>query len=288
MLCNDNSICNPIEKRYIYPFKRQHVYSDIIFITDPICSHCWAIEPVWRRLILNYSLRVRYIHGGLLPGWQNFGDPGNGISKPQDVVPHWLSVEQQYQQPINPNVWLTDPISNSYILCKALIAIRLLQPEKESQYLRAMREKIFLYGKNMAKHYELETLAKELDVDTKAFNSIFGGTQVEYLFYQEKGEMSVLGARGFPTLIFKGETHQFSLSGSMSYEQLENQFLRTKESPPPRKQLSPKEKLLQFSTWTLREATEVLQCEATEAQILLSACGFEYVDNRKWCYWKLP
>ncbi|WP_196139347.1 DsbA family protein [Aliikangiella sp. G2MR2-5] len=249
---------------------------NVIFVTDPICSHCWAIEPVWRRLTLNYEINVRYIHGGLLPGWKNFGDPGNGISKPEDVIPHWQQVAAHYGQPIDPSVWINDPIDNSYVLCQAAITVRQLRPELESVFVRLMREQIFLFGKNPSKIELLTRLVSDLGLNTELFFETLDSQNLKHTFSLEQAEMVRLGAKGFPSLLFLGDSIS-SLSGSRSYLQLEAAIASMGSRKPARKNLSNIEKLAAFNSWTSQEASEVFQLSISEVESFLATQGLEPV-----------
>lgn len=64
---------------------------DIYYVTDPICSHCWALEPVLRRFQLQFGSYFKFhtVMGGLLEKWSDTPvDPANGKSGPADVVAH--------------------------------------------------------------------------------------------------------------------------------------------------------------------------------------------------------
>src|SRR5689334_9454281 len=56
----------------------------ITYYTDPLCCWSWGFEPQWRRLLFEYqgSINHRYCMGGLLPGWKNYHDPINNVSRP--------------------------------------------------------------------------------------------------------------------------------------------------------------------------------------------------------------
>lgn len=46
----------------------------VTYVTDPICSACWAMEPAWRAVEYTYGdrLDVRHVYGGLLPSGEGF------------------------------------------------------------------------------------------------------------------------------------------------------------------------------------------------------------------------
>lgn len=41
----------------------------LYYVIDPICSHCWALEPVLRRFEKQYGQYIKFqtVMGGLLP-----------------------------------------------------------------------------------------------------------------------------------------------------------------------------------------------------------------------------
>lgn len=55
----------------IIDFSQPREKVDLYYVTDPICSHCWALEPVLRRFVMEYGayLNVRTVMGGLLNNW---------------------------------------------------------------------------------------------------------------------------------------------------------------------------------------------------------------------------
>lgn len=261
-----------------------HIEHQVIFVTDTICSHCWAIEPAWRRLLLSYDIKARFIHGGLLPGWAGFADSGNAISKPTDVIPHWEHVAQASGQPIDASVWADDPLSNSYILCKAAIAVRLLKPQLESLFVRKMREWVFLDAVNIAKTAVLADCAEAIGIERESFLTLLDCEKVDNIFTAERREMQLLGARGFPSLIFLGDDSTV-LVGARPYQQLEAALLRNSKQQPQKRHLSDEQKLKAFDTWTLTEASEVLQAQPQQAQQQLKAFGFAETDVKAGTLW---
>ncbi|WP_448567241.1 DsbA family protein [Thalassotalea ganghwensis] len=285
-LCNDELGCViPNIVNTSSTSTTQNKIADIIFVTDPICSHCWAIEPMWRRLTLNYHIKVSYIHGGLLPGWEGFGDAGNGISKPTDVIPHWIHVAEYYKQPIDPSVWKNDPIDNSYILCKAAIAVRLLVPALESAFVRYLRERIFLYAQNVAKESDLLACVNAFNIDTKAFLATLASKEVAQIFKNEQQEMVAMGARGFPSLIFNG-VNKAVIAGSQSYLHLEQALHHCFGDDIKLKELTDNEKINAYPSWTLREACEALQISESKAKQLLIEHGFDKTNIAGSEFWQ--
>jgi putative protein-disulfide isomerase len=197
----------------------------IVYFTDPICSSCWGIEPQLRRLKLEYgaNFEIEYRMGGLLKDWSyNSG----GISKPGDVAHHWDEVSLYYEMPIDGDVWLEDPLASSYPASIAFKAAQIQNKEKAIQYLRRIREMVFLEKKNIAKFEILQKAALEVGLDTEKFKADYEGTAKE-LFYEDLEVTRKYGVRGFPTLFLSNQkNNQVVINGFQPYQNFENAILQ--------------------------------------------------------------
>jgi putative protein-disulfide isomerase len=172
----------------------------VVYFTDPICSSCWGIEPQLRKLQLEYGdqIEFEYRMGGLLPDWSyNSG----GISKPSDVAHHWDEVSKYYNMPIDGDVWLEDPLHSSYPPSIAFKAAQMQDKEKAKNFLRRIREMVFLEKKNITKWEHITAAANEVGLDTEKFKQDFENN-TQLLFQSDLEFAKKLGVRGFPTLIF--------------------------------------------------------------------------------------
>ncbi len=192
----------------------------IIYYTDPICSSCWGIEPQLRRLKLEYGndIEVDYRMGGLLPDWTyNSG----GISKPSDVAHHWDEVSAHYNMPIDGDVWLEDPLSSSYPPSIAFKAAQLQDKQKAIEFLRVLREMLFLQKKNITKWEVVEVAAKKVGLDTKQLKEDYEG-KAKQLFQDDLEYGRKLGVRGFPSIfITNGEGASEFVYGFRPYSNFE-------------------------------------------------------------------
>lgn len=172
----------------------------VIYYTDPICSSCWGIEPQLRKLKLEYgdAVEIDYRMGGLLPNWSyNSG----GIGKPSDVAHHWDEVSVHYDMPIDGDLWLEDPLDSSYPPSIAFKAAQMQDNDKAIQFLREIRELVFLKKKNIAKWEHIEVAAKKVGLDIVQFKADFEGP-AKTLFDEDLALGRELGVRGFPTMFF--------------------------------------------------------------------------------------
>lgn len=197
----------------------------IIYFTDPICSSCWGIEPALRRLKLEYGevVEIEYHMGGLLPSWDVYNS-GN-ISKPSDVAHHWDEVSLHYDMPIDGDVWQEDPLPSSYPPSVAFKAAQLQDGQKAIQFLRRIREMVFLEKKNITKWEHLEHAAKQVGLNVEQFKADYEG-RAQTLFQEDLNLARSLNVRSFPTLIFSdAEEQKLVLKGVRPYEHFEQTLL---------------------------------------------------------------
>lgn len=248
----------------------------ILYATDPICSHCWAMEPAWRKLLYHYGqhVTVRHIYGGLLPGWEGFADVANGIRRPADVAPHWADVARHYGQPIQPSVWLTDPVASSYPPSIAAHTVRLLDPSKEEAFLRRMREAVFLDGRNIARPEVQAECAAAAGVDPNLFTRLLEAGAGKAPFERDLAEVRTLPVRGFPTLIMVDANGKGAvLGGTQPFARLEEALLRLSGLPASRRKVTTAEALAAYRSGTLKEFAELLEQSPDEAAGALRQAG---------------
>lgn len=197
----------------------------ILYFTDPICSSCWGIEPQLRRLKLEYGAQfeIEYRMGGLLPSWEVYNS--GSISKPSDVAHHWDEVSQHYEMPIDGDVWLEDPLPSSYPPSIAFKAAQMQDEKKAIQFLRRIREMVFLEKKNICQWAHLEQAALQVGLDAAQMKTAIEGKAKER-FQEDLTLAQSLGVRSFPTLIFSDADQQrLVLKGVRPYEQFEQTLL---------------------------------------------------------------
>lgn len=193
----------------------------IIYFTDPICSACWSIEPQLRKLLLEYGniINLEYHMGGLLPSWDVYS--AGAISKPSDVAHHWEEMSKHFGMPIDGDVWLKDPLASSYPSCIAVKAAELQGTVKGANFLRRIREMVFLENKNISKWEHLRQAAADCGIDTAQFADDYNG-RAQQLFRDDLTLARAYGVRGFPALYFRDSlNNQTTLYGFHPYSDFE-------------------------------------------------------------------
>lgn len=262
----------------------------ITYVTDPICSACWILEPAWRSLTERYRdlIDVRHVYGGLLRGWQGFHDAGNGIRRPEDVAHHWDEFSERSGQPINSSVWWSDPLDSSYPPSIALAAVRLLAPEAEEAFLRRMREELFLNGRNIARPEVLDELVTELGLPVAPYRELVEKGAATAEFERDLVLTHELGARGFPTLILEGPDGRIKLHGWLGQDRLEEAFLSVSGAARRSPIASVREAMDRLGTGTSLEYAALTGQSVASVERQLAEAGAELRTAGKGKVWSPP
>ncbi len=219
---NDDDIPVPlIPNREDYSIAARKKPIQVLYFTDPICSTCWIIQPLLRKLTLEYGkyINIEYRMGGLLPSWENYNK--GKIRQPSDAAQHWEEVCILHEMPLDGDIWEEDPLPSSYPPSIAFKAAQMQDTYKAILFLRRIKEMVFLEKKNIIRWEFLEKAAFEVGLDSARLLRDFDGKAKE-LFREDLIMAAELGVRSFPTLFFRnGVPVQFTIQGFQPYQNFE-------------------------------------------------------------------
>ena len=234
------------------------------------------MEPAWRRFLYLYGehVGVTHLYGGLLRGWEGFRDSA-GIEKPADIPPHWDEVAERYGQPIDASVWHTDPLASSYPASVAAHAVRAIAPEREEDYLRRIRQALFLEARNIARPEVLVACAADIGLDPAHFETALADPASEAAFAADLAARAQFGIRGFPTLLVAGPASErpWVMRGSQPFSRLQLALEAALGELPPAREVSAEAVLSAYGSGTTREFSEVLQLDEEAAEAALHQAG---------------
>lgn len=193
-------------------FNKAEKKIDIYYVTDPICSHCWAIEPTLRRFTEQYGqyFNLHTVMGGLLEKWHGGPiDPANGINGPADVAGHWQEVGEQSRMPIDGSLMIDNPVQSSFPPSRVFKIIQKHHGEEKAfEYLRRSREALFAFNENIGEKAVLVKIINEMNLDGEAIVTEADEKIGHVLLNEDFALTRSLGARGFPTIIMVNEENQ--------------------------------------------------------------------------------
>ncbi len=243
----------------------------ILYFTDPICSTCWIIQPLLRKLQLEYGefINIEYRMGGLLPSWNNYNK--GKICKPLDAAKHWEEMCTIHQMPLDGDIWIEDPLKTSYPPSIAFKAAQMQDNSKALLFLRRIKEMVFLEKKNIIKSEYLENAAFEVGLDSALLLRDIEGRAQEY-FLNDLELKKKYEVNSFPTLIFfDNNDNQVTLKGLQPYEKFEEVILGF--MPLIRKKVintDPTQLFNHFSTLTNKEFEMLSNLKKEEAAKFLN------------------
>ncbi|WP_102029129.1 DsbA family protein [Salirhabdus sp. Marseille-P4669] len=229
---------------------------DLYYVTDPICSHCWALEPTLRRFLQQYGhyINIHTVMGGLLEKWGGGPvDPANGIFGPQDVAGHWREVGEHYRMPIDGSLMINNPVQSSFPPSRVFKVIQKHHGDENAfTYLRRAREALFAFNQNIGETSVMIDIVNELGLNGESIVKEAESQIGQQLLQEDFALTAKLGARGFPTIIMVNEDNKgVKIVGSRSLEYyvsgltkiLNGEEVKPKQQPPLSKLLA-QEKLL--------------------------------------------
>ncbi|PIC80926.1 dithiol-disulfide isomerase [Sporosarcina sp. P18a] len=208
MICDmETGVCGDAgnEEMEIIDFNQSAKKINLYYVTDPICSHCWAIEPVLRRFVEQYGsyFNMHTVMGGLLEKWHDGPiDPANGIYKPADVAGHWREVGEHARMPIDGSVMIDDPVQSSYPPSRVFKIIQKnYNDAMASDYLRRTREELFVFNQNISERSVMIEIVNTLGLDGEAIIDEAEQPIGQQLLNGDFALARSLGATGFPSII---------------------------------------------------------------------------------------
>lgn len=229
---------------------------ELYYVTDPICSHCWALEPVLRRFKEQYGHYFNFhtVMGGLLEKWGDGPvDPANGISGPADVAGHWREVGELTRMPIDGSLMIDNPVQSSFPPSRVYKVIQKnYKDELAIDYLRRAREALFAFNRNISDSSVMIDIVNQLGLDGEAIIKEAEQPSGHQLLNEDFSLARNLGVRGFPTIIMANEENKgLKIVGSRpleyyvsALEQILNEEELQPKKQPALSQLLEQEKLL--------------------------------------------
>jgi putative protein-disulfide isomerase len=215
MICDlETGVCGVAgqEEMELIDFNQPKKSIEVYYVTDPICSHCWAIEPLLRRFKEQYGHYFNFhpVMGGLLEKWHDGPiDPANGIYKPADVAPHWREVGLHSRMPIDGSLMIDNPVQSSFPPSRVYKVIQKQYNDALAyEYLRRAREALFAFNQNISDLHVMIEIVNLLGLDGEAIVKEAEQPAGQKLLNEDFGLARSLGVRGFPTIIIINEDNK--------------------------------------------------------------------------------
>lgn len=192
----------------------------LYYAHDPMCSWCWAFRPVLTEVLnkIPDSIEVKYLVGGLAPDSQVPMDEETQAM----IRHHWLTIiERVPGTRFNFDFWDTNtPKRSTYPACRAVLAAKVQEANKEDAMIHAIQIAYYLDAKNPSNDDTLISCAAGIGLDVKQFQNDLHSSQTEALLKEDLQKVRTMLIRGFPGLVLEKDGVYHSLE--IDYESDEN------------------------------------------------------------------
>lgn len=221
-----------------------HCYSnekkplELYLFVDPLCPECWALEPVMKKLIIEYGryFTIKHVLSGRLATLN--------ISKKHDfesMADLWEKTASRSGMSCDGSIWLEDPISSPHIASIAIKAAELQGRKAGIRFLRKLQEVLFLENQNVSNFDVLKDCAKSVGLDVVEFISDIHSESASKAFQCDLKITSEMDVDEIPTLVFFNENIEeegIKVTGYYPYfvyEQILEEMLpeKPKRTAPP-------------------------------------------------------
>jgi predicted DsbA family dithiol-disulfide isomerase len=215
---NEDEQKNPSQH---YSCKKKPI--EIYSFVDPLCPECWALEPILKKLQIEYGqyFRIRHLMGGKLKLWNSYKQKHDGIVSLKDVASMWERTANRSGMSCDGDLWFENPISTPYAASIAVKAAELQGKHAGVQYLRKLREVLFLQKQNITKEDVLIDCAKEVGLDVNEFRADMHSRGAIKAFQCDVKITREMDVQELPTLVFfndRAEDEGLKITGTYQYE----------------------------------------------------------------------
>ena len=232
------------------------------YFTDPLCCWSWALEPQLRKLrfLLKDRLHLNYVMGGLLREWKNFNDQMNDIARPAQLGPLWMQARNMSGQPIEENIWISNPVDTSYLACMAVKAAALQSKVAEEAMLRKLREAVMMHQRNIGELEVVLAVAEDLDqkqiLKKDTFRDDLFSEKVSKSFKEDLNRTKAGSVTRFPTFLINYKEKTYQITGYRPFKELKKTFLLIKPDLELDREIDEEEYMNSWETLTDRELEE--------------------------------
>lgn len=171
----------------------------VIFVSDPLCSWCWAMAPQLRDTMSALEGRVEFdlLLGGInVGGGEPVGDRGR-----RRFAELWPRVTETTGQTFSQRLPEGAFVYNSMRACVAIHAIRRITGEPPFEYLHELQARFFLEAEDITQPGSLADAAERLGIDRARFLDELANAALTDVAIAEFAESKRYGTHALPSVL---------------------------------------------------------------------------------------
>lgn len=212
---------------------------EVYMFVDPLCPECWALEPILKKLLIEYGryFSIKHVLSGRL-ATLNMGKRQNY----ENIAELWEKTASRSGMSCDGNLWFENPISSPHLASVAIKAAELQGRKAGIKFLRKLQEVLFLEKQNVSNFEVLKDCAKEVGLDVVEFISDIHSDSAAKAFQCDLKITSEMDVQEIPTLVFFNENIEdegIKVTGYYPYEIYEQILEEMSPAKPERAPLPP-------------------------------------------------
>lgn len=220
-VCDDSqgAYC-PTDPSSFYTTEEKPV--EIYLFIDPLCPECWVIDPIIKKLQMEYGhyLRLKTFIG-ISPDKSSFQSGRNLQNRVQDMANSYHETACRTGIPCEGDVWYENPLTTPYTAAMAIKAAEMQGKSIGSKYSRRIREALFLKKKNIADKNVLIDCARHIDgMDIEAFEADLASDEPKKALESDMQTTNDMNIDTVPSMVILGEDPNepgIKIKGNYSY-----------------------------------------------------------------------
>nr|WP_185861710.1 ClpXP adapter SpxH family protein [Peribacillus cavernae] len=191
---------------------------EIYVFVDPLCPECWALEPIIKKLQIEYSqlFSLKHVLSGKLESLNR------GKYKNYDTIAQtWERTASRSGMSCDGSLWFENPIASPHSASIAIKAAELQGRKPAILFLRKLQELLFLEKRDISDIKVLIECAREVGLDVDEFMNDITSASAAKGFQCDLKITSEMDVNEFPTLVFFNqniEEEGIKVLGSYPYE----------------------------------------------------------------------
>ncbi|WP_420491686.1 ClpXP adapter SpxH family protein [Neobacillus drentensis] len=212
---------------------------EIYMFIDPLCPECWALEPILKKLQIEYGryFSIKHVLSGRLANLN--------LSRKksyESMADLWEKTASRSGMSCDGSLWLENPVDAPYNVSIALKSAELQGRRAGIRFLRKIQEVLFLEKRNISDLKVLKDCAETAGLDVEEFINDMHSESAAKAFQCDLKITSEMDVHEIPTLVFFNENVEdegIKITGTYPYEvyvQILEEMLSEKpiqSSPPP-------------------------------------------------------
>jgi predicted DsbA family dithiol-disulfide isomerase len=191
---------------------------EIYVFIDPLCPECWALEPILKKLQIEYGsyFSIRHVLSGRLASLNLRRGTLNG-----SLANGWERTASRSGMSCDGDIWSENPISAPFTASIAIKAAELQGRRVGLKFLRKLQELLFLQKQDISEESVLIECAKNVGLEIDEFIKDLHSESAATAFQYDLQITSEMEVDKIPTLVFFNENIEeegMKVTGCYPYE----------------------------------------------------------------------